>query len=392
MRPLRRFALLAAIALCAPLSVHAQPPRAESGLLLGLSDGRTYWMPRDSAGFRLATIVNHLVVPRTDGWWFVASTARCGLDIDSAHGGGGIGYSLAFVLRYQGIAVARAGSAPTIALGDTIPCDAAEARIERERERQYREALAKVNGDTSQVSRGDYFDAESMDCVDETEAVTFLSSRAVSVARRYRQTEYCSPGGYATSGSNAVARVDTNAALPLRAILSPRVRRETLRAFGTEESCASFEVTSREDVLDTQWIVRRRMGAWVADVWVDGPTACRGGSDIELAVPLPRSFTGDAPLPVAWAALAKAYPDLVDAVASPSGAYVALILPNAIRFHRVRAGRLAEPAGVAGARDDYSRPVMIRWATREEAVRWTRELPRLTPPVARVEGPKYGSQ
>ena len=101
------------------------------------------------------------MVPRSDGWWFVASAVRCGLDIDSAHGGGGIGYSLAFVLRYQGVAVAPDGKAPTIALGDTIPCDAAQERIERERERLYREALAKVNGDTTAVSRGDYFTREA---------------------------------------------------------------------------------------------------------------------------------------------------------------------------------------------------------------------------------------
>src|SRR5687768_15411459 len=62
----RRYTLLAAIALCVPVSVRAQPAPTETGLLLGMSDGRTYWIPRDSTGFRLGTTVNQLVVPRAD--------------------------------------------------------------------------------------------------------------------------------------------------------------------------------------------------------------------------------------------------------------------------------------------------------------------------------------
>ena len=381
----RLVALAATLTLTA--ATHAPPPEPEGGLLVGLADGRTLWLERSGDSMRVAWQGPQLVVPRRDGWWVVASAERCGLDIDQAHGGGGIGYDYAFVLRYQQLAIARAGTTVDITFGTAEPlmdCGDAARAIDSVRAHKYRVALDSVRGDSSKVADipppGDASEP-GMDCVESSETPTFVSATALSVASRYTQTEYCAPGGYATSGSNAVLRFGTDSSIALRPMLTPAVRRKAERARkGDEENCAFKDTPER---LDDSWIVRRMKGRWVADLWMDGPNVCRGGSEYEMNLPLPRSFTGEPPLPAPWSALEKAHPGLTDASASPSGAFVMLRDADSLVVHRLRAGRVAEALVRVGGLA-YMDVVMLRWATPAEAARWSRELPAIVPPTVRL--------
>ena len=381
------------LALGVATPAHAQAPRPaapagapEAGLLLGMGDGRTLWLELgDSA--RVAWQAPHLVVPRRDGWWFVASGERCGLDIDNAHGGGGIGFDYAFVLRYQALAIARAGTTAEVVI-DTdnalMECDVAATKIDSVRAWKYKVALDSAKGDSSKVERmpaPGAPDEPGMDCVDSRETVTFIGATAISVEERYSQTEHCAPGGYTTSGTNSVARFGTDSGIALRPLLSPALRRRAERnRGGDEESCAFDDSPER---LDDSWVVRRAPGRWVADIWLDAPNVCRGGEEHELSLPLPRSFTGERPLPVAWDAFAKRHPGVTDASPSPSGTWVLMQWNDSITVHRVRDGRVGERVARADS-VGYASVVMMRWATAAEAARWRRELPALAPPTVRV--------
>ena len=98
---------------------------------------------------------------------------------------------------------------------------------------------------------------------------------------------------------------------------------------------------------------------------------------------MPRHFTGEPPLPVAWSALAKRFPMLQDASVSPSGAFMLLLAPDTLTVHRLRGTSVGAPL-VRADSIRYEGIVMIRWATAAEAARWTRALPTLVPPTVRV--------
>lgn len=88
-------ASLAALAQTVPLvsSVAQQSTVVpnEAGLLVGLSSGRTVWLTLDKDSLRHSWTAPYLVVPRADGYWMITNVERCGLDLDSPHGGGGGG-------------------------------------------------------------------------------------------------------------------------------------------------------------------------------------------------------------------------------------------------------------------------------------------------------------
>jgi hypothetical protein len=366
-------AFAATVALAAPASSQTAP---EGGLLLGFADGRTFWIVRDSDSIRLAWQTPHLVVPRTDGYWFVESAERCGVDLGSSHGGGGPPGG-AFINRSQAIGYGRAGTTIKIPLGETLNCATAAKRVVAARLREYRAAI-KAGGDSSQMELPTANDP--LDCTVSNDRLTFVSATTISIEHRYSQTEFCSPGGYATSGSNDVLRIDTGAGIPLRPMLPRSVRDSAEKERTTGETCAFEDSPER---LDNAWIVHRFEGHWVADMFLEGPNACRGGQELELNLPLPESFTGERALPASWASLAKAYPYLTDASASPSGSFLAVRIGDKLTVYRLRNGAIGEVVGqISGLSADEI--VMIRWATPSEATRWTRDLPRLVAPKIRV--------
>ena len=357
----------------------------ESGLLLGLSNGRggrTLWIVRESDSIRLAWQTPHLIVPRAEGYWFVVSGERCHVDLGSSHGGGGLPGGI-FIDRRLAVDIARAGTTVNIPLEYKSDCTQAAKRAYAARARAYRAALKAAGGDSTKVAISDQ-ENDGLDCTVGTDQVTFLSATAISIEHRYSQTEFCSPGGYATSGSNSVLRIGTNDPIPLRPLLASDIRENAEKERGGEEGCAFDDKPER---LDDSWIVHRNEGRWVADLFLEGPNACRGGSEYDLNLPLPSTFSGEGPLPMEWNALARDRPGLSDAMASPSGAFIALRAEDSITVHRLRGGKIAERIGRISA--PWTDPaVMIRWATPAEAARWSRELPRLVAPKVRVVTPR----
>jgi hypothetical protein len=349
-------------------------------LLLGLSDGTTFWIVRDADSMLLAWKTPHLVAPRNDGYWFVMSAERCGVDLGSAHGGGGVPGG-AFIDRRQAIQIARAGSTVKIQLDRTGDCKAAEKRIVAARRTQYRAALNKAHGDSSQVQLPSPEDTD-LDCTVGEDRVTFLSPTVMSVEHRYSQTEFCSPGGYTTSGSNDVFRIENNKSIPLRPMLARAVREQAEKERGGDETCAFNDSPAQ---LDSTWIVHRFEGQWVADLFLEGPNACRGGQELELHLPLPISFTGEPPIPKAWDALTAANPGLTDATVSPSRRLIALRFSDKLKVYRLTNGQIAEAIGTIRGLSS-GEFVMIRWASPAEAAHWTHDLPSLVPPRVRVVG------
>jgi len=380
----RRNALRAAVALLIadwPIASSAQPPARpveEAGLLVGFDSGGTLWLAMHNDSVTPAWHAPFLVVPRRDGYWQIGSTARCSLDIDSAHGGGGIGFTFAFREYWQDLGISRAGEASTVTLGGSDDCAAAEARIREVRAKQFQDALKEAKGDTSIVRPpppGN--DDIGLDCVQQTSTVTFASERAIAIESRYSQTEACAPGGYTTSLDNLVRGFASTTPISLYSVVS---RRELASAPATSEGGCRFS----DGDSTPNWLPRRSNGRWIVTTWSDGPNVCRGGEGAEYDFTLPQSFTGEPPLPIAWAALRRMYPSLRDASAAPSRAFIALVVADTIIVRRIERDRLGREIGRAQCPAAGTTPVMYRWATSVESAKWSRDLPRLAPPRMRI--------
>ena len=361
-------------------SAELTTPPAEAGLLVALSNGRTTLLAADGDSMRVVATREALVVPDSGGWWFVESVERC----TTEEYGPEDGWKAAFVHSNQVLVVARAGGTGQAALQGT-DCGEAARQVTAARERRYRAALVAARGDSSRLEVGEEED-DGYECRVATERVTWLSPAAISVERRDTQTPACHPmGSTTTSGLNAVTRLGAGTPVALRSLLSPPVRAASERAFATAEGC-TFDDDRSPELMDHAWAVHRAGGAWVADLWIDGPNACRGMHDIDLSVPLPASFTDAGTLPVPFDTLRARRPAVRDAAAAPSGTLVALLEGDTLAVVRVRDHALARTlVRVPGAGN--ANFLMLRWAGEAEVARWGRELPALRAPRIVVTPP-----
>ena len=381
-----------AIIACAahtPGTRHAEGPRAgtsdEVGLLVGLSSGKTLWIAPQGAAMRLVATKANLLVPRADGFWWVGTARRCRVE---ASGGDWVEVT-DFVGSEEALFVTRAGQPARVTLGGG-PCDEAEQETLRRRAARARAAADSAAGGDPALRDSLVADAterqpDGLACSVERRTVTFVSPSAIAVEERNSATEYCSPAKYYTSGENTVIRFASNERLPLRSLLSASQRAAVEKEFAESGGCG-FEDELTVDRVDSSWAVRRAEGAWVTSFWVNGPIVCRGGLDLELAVPLPASFTGDAPLPVAWAELRRQVPNARDAAGSPAGAHLAVLVADTLSVVRVRRGSIGEPVVKIPVEwtDEF---VMLRWTSATEVAQWNRTIPALPEPVVLVEAP-----
>ena len=132
----------------------------------------------------------------------------------------------------------------------------------------------------------------------------------------------------------------------------------------------------------TQWTLRHRQGRWeaVAKFHGSGAGICdRYHQDAVLDVSLPRSLVAvQAPLPVTWKILKGAFPDAVDAVTSPDAKLVIVFTASQAIVASVEAAALrplSPPIKIAPGK-----PVMLEWAVGANAVRWNQVLSTLPPP------------
>lgn len=227
---------------------------------------------------------------------------------------------------------------------------------------------------------------ENLFCQRDTRQITYVSSAVLSVAERIASTEFCNPAKYYTSGRNVVTRFSSNERIPLRPLLSRERMVELERIFSEGEGCAY----SSEDpgaTVDSTWAIGRWEGAWVVRTWAEGPVVCRGGQENEgPGDTLPRSFTGDAPLPLPWSELRKLGINTIDAASSPSGEYLVVQKSDSLLLMRWDGTQLSAPL-LRVHIGYYEGFAMIRWATPDETRRWIDTLPRLQPPRVLVMAP-----
>ena len=349
-------------------------PPAPKGVLVALTTGRTMWIawPNDTA--RLVADKPYLLVPRNDELWWVGTVARCSIDRE---GGGWVEDSI-FLSRNEALFITRAGDVARVRLGGVL-CEQAEQQVLADRARAFTNASAE---DSARIEAG-ALNPETFYCNTEDRRVTFASDTVLSIERRARNTEFCNPAKYSTWGENIVTRFASRERILLRPLLPESVAVRMERAFSDTSGCG-FTPEDPGGRVDSTWAIRRLRGTWVARLWVDGPIVCRGGQeDEEGGEVLPRSFTGEAPLPLDWSEIVRQLPNVGDATASPVGDYLLAQRADSMMLFRVIDGRLGPP--LLRIHVGYGEElVMIRWATPDEARQWSATLPNLAPPRIHV--------
>lgn len=386
--PMRRKSICFRLAL--PLLAHlassralrAQSPAAESGLLLGLGSGQTLWIATQPDASQLGWRSPYLISPQRNGYWLVVRVERCEIDSSESRED-----RLPWVSRERSIVVVRPGASATVTMNNASDCHTVESRVLAERERRYRDELARVNGDSSKVDLPKPIVTEStdFDCATNLDGVSFLSETAIGIEQRYGDNEYCNPGLFTGDGSNVVRRLGTQRQIRLRPLLSQAAIRYLVR-HANDDACGG--AGAHGPAIDESWTPHRQSGRWVVSIWRSVPNICGNGSAQDVDTPLPSSFTGETTLsPDEWKALKSESPGLRDASLSPSRSLLATIVTDTLIVRRMEKGRMGEVIGrVPGVRADV---VMYRWATAEEARRWTLELPRLVPPRVNAVRPEH---
>lgn len=343
--------------------------QSEAGLLLGVASGETLWItPSPDSQFHIAARKSRLLVPRDDGFWWVGTEARCVLE-DLREGGVNVEAGV-WVNREEGLFISRAGQQAQIDVeGD--PCPNVERRVIR-----LRNARGKLAA-RSDSSNG----IDELDCGTIRRRVTFVSPTVVSVEERGMLTEFCSPAKYHMWGTNTVTEFATGKKIPLRSIL-PETEWTTI----TEQFSAPKEDEFQEELTyadaDTSWLVTRVRDKWSAAFWQDGSIAARGGQDLDYTVAVPREFTSDSPLPVSLDSIKVRFPLAADAFASPSGAYLLVREVRSASIVRVEEGGMSDTMFEFPIDPEHGF-VMLRWASSDEAARWTAAMPSLTEPVVK---------
>ena len=220
-----------------------------------------------------------------------------------------------FIGQTDAVFVARAGDPVRVSLDGTT-CDAAEREVldlrTRARKEKPRDSLSVDEGPLN---------PETFYCTIHSRRITFASADLLSIEARNRDTEFCNPARYSTSGHNIVSEFASPTRVPLRPLLSPEVRAKWEKVFADSDG-SGFPAENPGASLDSSWAIRRQQGAWAAYIWIDGSIAGRGGMEPEEGDVLPDSVTGYAPLPIPWTDLVRQLENTRDAVASKAGNYI----------------------------------------------------------------------
>lgn len=354
--------------LCVPLFIAAAGNSSQEpkGVLVGLTSGRTLWIAWPNDTVALMTEKPYLIVPRDDGMWSAGIVTRCTI----GRGGNGSVKDTIFLERKDSAVVTRPGQQPR-ARPDGNPCGEAEHEVYELRRRDRKQRPA----DFTDADFLMLINSRSFYCGIDSLVITFASPTALSIERRTVATSWCSPAGYSTAGEHIVREFASANRLALRPLLSTQAAARLGQRFTDTLDCR-FPTGGR---VDSAWSIRRQQGAWVPSIWIDGPVACSGDQK-KASEPLPHSFTGDAPLPIAWAEVVRQLPNAVDAVASPAGELMLVQRADTLMLFRPIGGKLGPP--LLRAPVGRHKLAMIRWATPDETRRWNATL---APPLPRIE-------
>ena len=342
--------------------------QSEAGLLLGIGSGETLWItPSQDSEFHIAARKSRLLVPRDDGFWWVGTESRCVLE-DIREGGVNVESGI-WINREEGLFITRAGQQAQIDVeGD--PCPSVERKVVK-----LRNARAKLaaNKDSSGIN--------NLDCATMKRRVTFVSPTVISVEERGMLTEFCSPAKYYSWGINTVNEFETGKRIALRSVLPESEWEKFNEHFPVHSEDEIQEDLSALDA-DTSWVLNRARDKWSAAFWQDGSIAARGGRDLDYTVAVPDQFTLDAPLPIPFESIKVRFPLALEAFASPSGAYVLVREAHSAFLVRVEEGGMSDTMLEFPVEPDQGF-VMVRWASPDEAARWTAAIPSLAEPVVK---------
>ncbi len=350
--------------------------RVHQGALVGLSSGRTLWIAWTNDSARIVTEKPHLLVPRDDGMWWAGVVTRCVVE----EGGGGWVEDTIFIGRTDRVFVTRVGEEARVELDGTT-CDEAERKV-----LDLRTQARKPAPRDSAAPEEEPLNPETFYCTISSRRITFASPTILSVEARSSDTEFCNPARYSTSGSNIVREFTSRTRVPLHPLLPADVSARLDSFFIDREGFVYFADDPAANI-DSTWGMRRQQGAWSARIWIDGPIVARGGQETEEGPLLPSSFTGDAPLPIAWTELVRQVPEAGDAMASPTGDYILVQKRDSLLLFRLTDKQLGAPLLSVNIGYD-AELAMARWATRAETRKWNATLPALAPPTVRVTQPR----
>ena len=213
-------------------------------------------------------------------------------------------------------------------------------------------------------------------CTSDEAGIHFASPTVLSLSLTQWRSE-C----YARSFSDdyrkrvrSLARDDTVSFASLGPGAGDAYREAALRARNVGEADgppspqSEFCHTSPEQ--DDGWRVRREQDRWVGELYQQGVNELCMFSE-RVAWPLPATVVGYAEPAVDWSLVRQAEPGAEQAFASPDGALMVVVTPDAIRLYATHGGRPAEKLL------EYARPadvVMVQWAVGRSVARWTAVL------------------
>jgi hypothetical protein len=333
-----------------PTVVGTSPAIAQSGVLIGLSSGRTssapeapfagyetLWVSRNANGFYTRTIPD-LLIPRRSGWWRVGVAVGCA-------GQSGEESSITEILWM------RSASDTLHLLAPEHCADSTEPRPDSAAEAAYPSYGAR-------------------DCVTHLYEITFVGPSHVAFRNRSGQTEICEPRGGRWTSNAYVRHLGSDSSASMTELLGPAGPQLVMSAFRSSEESKHCESPYAED-LQAELFITRRAGRWRPVAFLRGwMMSCE--VEQEVRATLLRSVTGPDVVSPSWAEIRRAHPAATDAFSSPSRDLVFVRVGDSLQIHAVSNGKVGPRTGAVnvGVRD----VLMIQWATGSHVARWDAEI------------------
>jgi len=374
---------LAFVALLSCRNGGSSSPRPEAGLLLGLSSGRTLIIAAESGHAALVAERKPLLVPKGNTFYWVGTVTRCYVDTSSSD----FVPEQEWVAQNEEVYVVRAGDTARVEMRGA-DCSTVEPRIlplRAVRDSVLRKTRAELGEDRRPALKVD--NNGELYCNVESRTITYASDSVLAYQARGRTTEYCSPARYATDGRNVVRHLSDENRVSLRSVV-PASEWAKVQKTGqdtSDDNCA-FGEDREEGAIDTAWAITRENGRWIASIWQNGPTVCRGGRESVLTDVSIDALTGVLRLPLAWDSLQRQVPKTLDAASSPSGKLLLLHRPDSLTIVPFVAGRVG-PALIQLPAKYEEQFVELRWLDADEMAKLRSTLASLRDPVVVVTPP-----
>ena len=327
-------------AVFAMLAVAPPTVAAQSGLLLGVNTNsgyRTLWIAPAAGKPRLVGSGADLVVPGKSGFWRVCVPSSHMMDGDM------------------------------LVSTDSVVVQAATGR---------RGACATTDSVTQAEEK-------ERRCESNTRLVVqFVSGALMSVEEQ--GDSYC--GAHPSGGVRHLLTTLQDQPVSLDRLLTSaqraELRRQSLAAAKKEfEGFGKFDVKPDDDrevnhLTDLRdWAIERGTGRWQANGTIScTPYVGCGAMSQRFSIPgftLPKSVVGHDALTPSWSAIRKRYPEARDAVSSPAGDIVVVVLDGELLVFAPTGAGLGEPVDRVSIGGTV---VMAQWAIGRYVSNWTEQL------------------